>query len=111
MTILFRPVHYVAKDGPRRGKCRIAEVFDHGIESVDLCVSEDAEDFMWTIDAEEFFRSVRPTNVKFDSEGKDGTFHFENDCPIERRERELQESLKAWKERYERRRASRKVEG
>lgn len=104
MSILFLQVHYVARDGPSRGKCRNAEACDHGIESVDLCIAEDAEDFIWILDAEEFFKSVRPRDVKFDSEGKEGTFHFANDCPIVRREKERRDELQRWIERSERKR-------
>lgn len=107
--ILLRPVHFVASDGPMRGKCRLSDVVDHGVESVDLAVREDAEDWGWSIDAELAFKAIRPTDVKFDSEGKEGTFHFADDCPIERRERERQEDLKRWSERHERRRANRKA--
>lgn len=111
MSILLRPVHFVASDGPRRGKCRVAEVFDHGIETVDLYIEAEVDDFGWSIDAVDMLGQTTPQNVKFDAEGKEGTFHFANDCPIERRERERQEGLKRWLERHERRKTSRKVDG
>lgn len=101
--ILLRPVHFVASDVLHRGKCRIAEVVDHGVETVDLYIESDAEDFGWSIDAEEMFAQNSPRNVRFDLEGGERTFHFANDCPIERRERERQESMKRWLERHERR--------
>lgn len=111
MSILLRPVHFVASDGPRRGKCRVAEVFDHGIETVDLYIEAEAEDFGWSIDAADMLRQTTPQNVKFDAEGKEGTFHFANDCPIERRERERRDELRRWIERAKRRNASHRGDG
>jgi hypothetical protein len=110
MSLLLNPVHYIPSDGPRRGKCCISEVAGHGVESVDLIVDENPEDFTWTADAERMFQTIRPCDVKFDPSGKEGTFHFSDDCPVERRERERQAELKRWLERYDRRRTNRKIE-
>lgn len=88
MTILLRPVHFVASDGQRRGKCRIAEVVDHGIETVDLCIDGDPKDFLSFVDAEELFAHTTPRNVRFDPNGRPGTFHFDEQCPIVKKERE-----------------------
>lgn len=87
MSILLRSVHFVATDGQRRGKCRTAEVVDHGIETADLYIEMEPEDFAWSSDAEEILQHCRPRNVRYDETGKPGTFHFDDDCPTIKRER------------------------
>lgn len=88
MTILLRPVHFVATDGQHRGKCRVAEVVDHGIETVDLCIDGEPGEFLSFVDAEDLFAYMNPRNVRFDPNGRPGTFHFDEQCPIVKKERE-----------------------
>ncbi len=87
MTLLLRPVHYIPRDGPKKGRCRIAEVIDHGIETVDLRIEADSEDFAWSFDADPMWKELYPCGIIFDAEGKAGTFHFDEQCPMLKRER------------------------